>query len=89
MSDYKKDNGEIGALWAKTSARGEYFTGSIEIDGVKHVIVVFKNTSKRSDKAPDFRILRSQPREKAEGAPSRDTSVMDADVPFTDSDIPF
>ena len=83
MSDYKKDNGEIGALWAKTSARGEYFTGSIEIDGVKHAIVAFKNTSKRSDKAPDWRILKSQPRQ---GGEPKTTDAVDQ---INDESIPF
>ena len=80
---YEKDPNELGCLWAKTSARGEYFTGSIEIDGVKHAIVVFKNTSKRSDKAPDWRILKSQPRQ---GGEPKTTDAVDQ---INDESIPF
>lgn len=59
MAYEKKDDAELGALWIKSSARGEYMTG--EINGVK--VVCFRNTQKRSDKSPDWRILKSQPRE--------------------------
>lgn len=54
-----KDPNEIGALWSKTSARGEYMTGTI--NGVK--VVCFKNDRKSSEKQPDWRVLKSQPRE--------------------------
>jgi uncharacterized protein (DUF736 family) len=49
------DPNEIGALWRKSSARGEYFTGVINGDR----IVVFANDKKSSDKAPDFRVLKA------------------------------
>ena len=80
---FEKDPNELGVLWAKTSARGDYFTGSIELNGEKHQIVVFKNGNKKSEKAPDWRIMRSQPREQRNalanetiGGPSAD------DIPF-------
>ena len=63
---YERDPNELGVLWSKTSARGEYFTGTLEIDGVKQQIVVFKNGNKKSEKAPDWRILKSQPKPKAD-----------------------
>ena len=59
---FEKDPNEIGVLWAKSSARGEYMTGSIEIDGVKHPVVVFKNSNKRNEKAPDWRVLKAKPK---------------------------
>lgn len=53
----------IGALWISESKNGaKYMSGSIEIDGVKHKIVVFKNTFKEEDKHPDYRIFPSTPR---------------------------
>lgn len=58
---------EIGALWKKTSAKGDYFTGTV--NGER--IVVFANGNKANDKAPDFRILKSKPREQA--APDAET----------------
>lgn len=54
---------ELGALWIKHSARGEYMTGTVQ--GIK--VVVFKNERKTSDKAPDWRILKSTPRDSSEG----------------------
>lgn len=55
-----RDPNEIGALWTKQTKHGhDYFTGTVH--GEK--IVVFANTKKRSDKSPDWRILKSTPRE--------------------------
>ena len=61
---------ELGALWEKSSAKGPYMTGTIS--GVK--VVVFKNGHKSSEKSPDWRVLRSRPRDPQpvtddEGAP--------------------
>lgn len=60
---FEKDPNELGVLWEKSGKKGPYFTGTLEIDGVKHPIVVFKNGNKRSEKAPDWRILKPTPRE--------------------------
>lgn len=54
----QRDDGEIGALWERQSAKGPYFTGIVNGERV----VVFKNTRKNSEKAPDWRILKSQPK---------------------------
>lgn len=68
-------NQSIGALWLKTGARGEFMSGNIEIDGVKHDIVVFPNSAKQpGERSPDWRILPSQPRDQGnsrvpQGAP--------------------
>lgn len=56
---FEKDPNEIGALWEKQSSRGTYMTGTI--NGVK--VVVFHNGKKNSDKSPDWRVLKSKPRE--------------------------
>jgi len=53
---------KLGALWAKTSERGDYFTGEIEIDGAKQKIVVFANSFKDTEQKPDFIIYKSRPR---------------------------
>lgn len=55
---HQQDPDEIGALWEKSSAKGVYFTGTI--NGQR--VVVFKNGNKRSEKAPDWRVLKSKPR---------------------------
>jgi uncharacterized protein (DUF736 family) len=52
------DPNEIGALWLKESQRGEYMTGTI--NGVR--VVCFRNDRKSSEKQPDWRVLKSQPR---------------------------
>jgi putative lipoic acid-binding regulatory protein len=54
---------KLGALWQKTSSRGDYFSGQIEINGTKHQIVVFANGYKDKSKQPDWIIYKSQPRE--------------------------
>jgi uncharacterized protein (DUF736 family) len=56
---FEKDPNKLGALWIKESARGEYMTGTI--DGVK--VVVFRNNKKNSDKSPDWRVMKSLPKE--------------------------
>jgi uncharacterized protein (DUF736 family) len=53
------DPNELGALWEKSSSRGPYMTGTI--NGVK--VVVFKNDRKSSEKHPDWRVLKSKPRD--------------------------
>ena len=57
---YQQDPNEIGALWSKTGGKGEYMTGTI--NGVK--VVCFRQ-QKRSDKSPDWKVLKSKPREQA------------------------
>jgi hypothetical protein len=51
-------NEKIGALWVKSSERGDYMTG--EINGQK--IVVFTNGYKQSEKHPDYVIYKSKPK---------------------------
>ena len=56
---------ELGALWIKTGNRGEYMTGTI--NGV--AVVVFRNDRKEEgSKQPDWRVLKSIPKEQREGA---------------------
>lgn len=54
-----QDPNELGALWEKESPKGKYFTGTI----AGQRVVVFRNDNKRNDKAPDWRVLKSQPRQ--------------------------
>lgn len=67
----------IGALWAQTAQSGRrYLSGTVELEGQKHRIVVFKNTFKDADsRQPDYRILLSEkPREQH---PSQDTEEIE------------
>lgn len=53
----------IGALWLKDGKKGKFFSGSIELEGIKTQIVVFKNTKKTKENHPDYNILLSKPRQ--------------------------
>lgn len=69
---YEKNPDELGALWLKSGAKGEYMTGTI--NGVN----VFCTPTKSSNpKAPTWRVMKSKPREAADAVP-----VTDQDVPF-------
>ena len=79
MSEKQKD---IGCLWLNESKNGnKYMAGNVEIDGVKHKIVVFKNTYKDDEKKPDYRIYLSQPMgaRQESNAPAE---TFEDDVPF-------
>ena len=54
---------KLGALWFKTSAKGDYFTGEIQINGVKERVVVFANRFKDTEQKPDWYIFKSRPKE--------------------------
>ena len=57
---FEKNPDEIGALWLKSGAKGDYLTG--EIGGVKVVCFAAKRTS---EKSPAWRVLKSKPRDAA------------------------
>lgn len=46
----------LGALWEKQGKKGRYMSGYVEIDGVKHEIVVFPNGYKDAENKPDWKI---------------------------------
>lgn len=52
----------IGALWLQTAQSGRrYLSGTVELDGQKHRIAVFRNTYKDPEtRQPDYRILLSE-----------------------------
>ena len=56
---FEKDPNEIGALWEKQSHKGPYMSG--KIDGIGDVVVFPVKSS--SPKAPQWRVLKSKPRE--------------------------
>ncbi len=58
MAFQPTNSDELGALWMRSGAKGDYMTGVI--NGVP--VVVFPNTKKASDKAPDYRVLKSRPK---------------------------
>lgn len=48
---------ERGALWKKQGAKGEFFAGTVTVNGEKINIVIFKNKRKNKDTHPDFFIF--------------------------------
>lgn len=66
----------IGALWKKQGNIGEYYTGSVEIDGVKHKLIFFKNGYKQKETQPDYMIYKAREKEEQES-------------PEEDNDLPF
>lgn len=97
MSEQKQDE-KVGALWTKTSGRGEFFTGNIELkpeqiaelqaNGGKLQIVVFSN-DKKTGKQPDWRILKSKPRTETAIDQRPAAGMAWEGQPVEDSDIPF
>ncbi len=69
MSEQKKNDAEIGALWI-SDRRDGMMTGSI--NGEK--VVCFKN-DRKTGKQPDWRVLRSVP--KPDRGPVLDTDAPD------------
>jgi uncharacterized protein (DUF736 family) len=55
---------ELGALWSKSGKKGEYMTGTI--NGVN--VVCFKNDRKEGNQ-PDWRVMKSKPKEERAAAP--------------------
>jgi len=59
----EQENRKIGALWHKSGSRGDFMSGELIINEQKVPIVVFKR-DKRSEKEPDWDILKSLPYKK-------------------------
>lgn len=57
---------KIGALWVKQSPKCEYMSGVIKINDEEIRIVAFKRDKKGNEKAPDWDILISKPRDEAQ-----------------------
>ena len=57
---FEKKEGELGALWKRSSAKGEFLSGTIE--GVGDVVCYPVSSS--NPKAPAYRVMKSKPRER-------------------------
>lgn len=73
---------DMGALWLKTSKSGDkFFSGTVEINGEKHGIVIFKNNYKQKENQPDYRIFPQRERgESPQVSAARE--VFQDDIPF-------
>lgn len=83
---YEQNPDEIGVLWQKTSAKGTEFMSG-KINGVD--VVCFR-ADKKSEKSPDWRVLKSKPRDNS-GEPRRDTQrrTFRTSAPPVDDEIGF
>ena len=88
---FQKDENEVGVLWIKEAATGNVFmSGSVTCPACAHEqrVVVFSTPShKKSEKGPDWRILKSQPRDGAAPAPA--SAAPRAGRMVSRDDIPF
>ena len=77
---YEKKDGD-GALWLKTTDRGEMMTGDIFINGQTIKIVAFPNESD-NPKAPAWRISKAKPRDGMATPPANTFNANDPDIDF-------
>lgn len=76
-----RNNNEIGALWSKTSVRGEeYFSGKITVDGKSTKIVAFKVKYKNKYNSPDWIIYLSDRNEQGKDEKNIASRTDDDDV---------
>jgi uncharacterized protein (DUF736 family) len=64
-TNQNKNQNELGALWKKKSKTGmSFLSGYInDYDGQRIDVVVFANSKKTNEKAPDYRVYISKPLE--------------------------
>ena len=74
---------ELGALWKKKSKTGlSFLSGYInDHDGQRIDVVVFANTKKSNEKAPDYRLYVSKPLEKQQTQPVAQNKVAKVSKP--------
>ncbi len=69
---FERDPSEIGVLWIKSGAKGDWLSGTINGEPV----IAFKNTAKKEgSKAPDWLVKR--PQKKAPAPPAVPTHDED------------
>jgi hypothetical protein len=61
---FEKKPGELGALWARESAKGPFLSGTLDVDGQQVEIVCYPISS-QNPKAPAWRVMKSTPRNAA------------------------
>mgnify|MGYP001220537937 FL=1 len=58
---------ELGALWKQAGRSQNYLSGHVTVDGKQQKVVVFANKNKKdNERAPDYRVYKSQPKAEAE-----------------------
>ena len=78
---------EIGSLWKNEGRNQKYLAGHVKMpDGSEQKVVIFSNKNRSSDKAPHFRVYKSEDQKAKSNA---DTSVddMSSNQSEEDSDL--
>jgi hypothetical protein len=88
---YEKNPDELGVLWQKQSSAGNTFlSGKVTCAVCSHeqpVVVFGAKQPKKNEKAPDWTVMKSKPRE---DMPAPQPRVLPAQTAMlTDDDIPF
>ena len=75
---------EFGALWKNEGRNQKYLAGHIKNeDGSEQKVVIFSNKNRSSDKAPHFRVYKSE-EQKAQS--TADTSIDDMSTTQSEED---
>jgi len=88
---YEKNPDELGVLWQKQSTAGTtYLSGKVTCPNCSHeqpVVVFGAKQPKKNDKAPDWTVMKSKPRE---DMPAPQPRVLPVQTAMLDDDsIPF
>jgi len=76
-------NNKIGALWLKTSVKGNKFmSGEIELNNEKFRVVVFKNDKDGVETRPDYQIFLSEDQEQKTERKTAEEEIDIADISF-------
>jgi len=86
MSEKKQS---IGALWSKQGRNGDYLSGNVEINGVKHNIICFINGFKELPKHPDYQIYKSEPRPEQQPEPEHYVEPTATDEDLADAELEY
>jgi len=81
-----KNQNELGALWKKKSKTGmSFLSGYInDHDGQRIDVVVFANSKKTNEKAPDYRLYVSKPLESKTSAPTQTKAPVQKSKPVVE-----
>jgi uncharacterized protein (DUF736 family) len=87
-------NREIGALWLRKSAAGNKYlsghVGTAENEGIedeKTRVIIFANKDKKNDKAPDYRIYKSEPQQNSSAASPEKPSTNQGNDSSNEDDL--
>lgn len=87
-------NREIGALWLRKSAAGNKYlsghVGTAENEGIedeKTRVIIFANKDKKNDKAPDYRIYKSEPQQNSSSTNSEKPSTNQSNDSSNEDDL--